>query len=562
MKTISFIIVGLSLLIHCNTGFCNGITDNKTTSKPVIQDQKQFTISSTPELFDLTSNWAFQYEQLNPSIKINVVNSIEKQTINTLNFVSEGYHELNSNGANWKMVIGRDVIVPVINARNPMLKEIYSQGISSLTFNQFFADPQKQNWASLINGGQNSPIKYYIIDNEEFIGNLKNFAKLNSDAIGSKKLVTASEVISALQKDIFAIGFCKLTDLKEAGSNELITDLKLLPIDKNGNGRIDNFENIYTNMESFTRGVWIGKYPNSLCGSIYVSANSKPTDKTALDFLAWVMADGRQYLSLNGYSDLASSKIEANLTTLGYTVINTPKPNVPETSNTWLIVLVVLVITGMIVPIVVRTSKVKKSQIPHGEIQFAQGLNENSVVAPKGLYFDKTHTWAFMEKNGTVKVGIDDFLQHITGTITRIKMKEAGDKVRKGEKIMTIIHDGKRLNLYAPISGVIKEQNQSLISDSWLVNSSPYADGWVYLIEPKNWTREIQFMFMGEKYKEWLRNEFSRLKDFVADSMKVNTLAYSHVILQDGGELSDNVLADLGPEVWEDFQTRFIDASK
>jgi hypothetical protein len=69
-------------------------------------------------------------------------------------------------------------------------------------------------------------------------------------------------------------------------------------------------------------------------------------------------------------------------------------------------------------------------------------------------------------------------------------------------------------------------------------------------------------MFMGEKYKEWLRNEFSRLRDFVADSMKVNTLAYSRVILQDGGELSDNVLADLGPEVWEDFQTRFIDTSK
>jgi glycine cleavage system H lipoate-binding protein len=274
------------------------------------------------------------------------------------------------------------------------------------------------------------------------------------------------------------------------------------------------------------------------------------------------MADGRQYLSINGYSNLASSKVEANLTTLGYTTINTPKSNTPETTNTWMIVLVVFVIAGMIVPIMMRTTKVKKSHNAHNEIQFAHGLNENSVVAPKGLYFDKTHTWAFMEKNGTVKVGIDDFLQHITGTITRIKMKETGEKVRKGEKIMTIIHEGKRLNLYAPISGVILEQNQSLVADSWLVNSSPYAEGWVYLIEPKNWTREIQFMFMGEKYKEWIKNEFSRLKDFVADSMKVNTLAYSHVILQDGGELSDNVLADLGPEVWEDFQTRFIDTSK
>ena len=562
MKTISFIIVGLSLLILCNTGYCKGTTDNKAALKAITQDDKSLTIMSTPELLDLTTNWAGQYSQLNPSIKINVLNSLEKLEVNDLSFISEDYPELNNNGANWKMVIGRDVIVPVINAKNPMLKEIISQGVSALTFSQFFADPQKQNWASLIKDGQNNPIKYYMLDNETFVGSLKNFAKMNSTSPDGIKLATAAEVISALQKDVFAIGFCKLTDLKVAGSNELITDLKLLPIDKNGNGRIDNFENIYTSMESFTRGVWIGKYPNSLCGSIYVSSPSKPTDKTVLDFLAWVIADGRQYLSINGYSNLASSKVEANLTTLGYTTINTPKSNTPETSNTWLIVLVVFVITGMIVPIMMRTTKVKKSHNAHNEIQLAQGLNENSVIAPKGLYFDKTHTWAFMEKNGTVKVGIDDFLQHITGTITRIKMKEAGDKVRKGEKIMTIIRDGKRLNLYAPISGVIKEQNQSLVADSWLVNSSPYADGWVYLIEPKNWTREIQFMFMGEKYKEWIRNEFSRLKDFVADSMKVNTLAYSHVILQDGGELSDNVLADLAPEVWEDFQTRFIDTSK
>jgi hypothetical protein len=33
-------------------------------------------------------------------------------------------------------------------------------------------------------------------------------------------------------------------------------------------------------------------------------------------------------------------------------------------------------------------------------------------------------------------------------------------------------------------------------------------------------------------------------------------------MLQDGGELSDNVLAELEPKVWEDFQTNFIDTSK
>jgi hypothetical protein len=37
---------------------------------------------------------------------------------------------------------------------------------------------------------------------------------------------------------------------------------------------------------------------------------------------------------------------------------------------------------------------------------------------------------------------------------------------------------------------------------------------------------------------------------------------YAQVILQDGGELVDNTLSNLGPEVWDDFQSKFIDPSR
>jgi hypothetical protein len=64
---------------------------------------------------------------------------------------------------------------------------------------------------------------------------------------------------------------------------------------------------------------------------------------------------------------------------------------------------------------------------------------------------------------------------------------------------------------------------------------------------------------MAEKYGEWLKNEFSRLRDFLAHAMMKTEPAYAYVVLQDGGEVADNVLENLGPEVWEDFQTEFID---
>ena len=63
-----------------------------------------------------------------------------------------------------------------------------------------------------------------------------------------------------------------------------------------------------------------------------------------------------------------------------------------------------------------------------------------------------------MEQDGMIRLGIDDFLQHVTGTITRIMMKEPGEIVRRGEKILTLTKFGKQLSLYSPVSGTIKAQ--------------------------------------------------------------------------------------------------------
>jgi hypothetical protein len=139
-------------------------------------------------------------------------------------------------------------------------------------------------------------------------------------------------------------------------------------------------------------------------------------------------------------------------------------------------------------------------------------------------------------------------------------MKSPGERVRKGKKAVSIIQDGKQLDISAPVSGTIKEQNTHLTTDSSLLNSSPYAEGWIYKIEPVNWFKEVQFLIMGSSYKKWLKNEFQRLKDFLTDTIRSDYEEYAHV-LQDGGELKENILKDLGPETWEDFQTNFIDVS-
>jgi len=194
-------------------------------------------------------------------------------------------------------------------------------------------------------------------------------------------------------------------------------------------------------MQTFSRGVWIGKYPKALSGNIYAVAPAKPANENETAFLRWVLTDGQLLLNQQGFCTLVSSESQMQLDKL----INTPKTAVAG-SNNWLDivkwVILIAVAGGVVIYILDKVAgslKNKLSPVQGASSQSQEVFNADSMQVPKGLYYDKTHTWAFMEKDGTVKVGIDDFLQHVTGPLSRIGMKPAGIKVKKGDPLLTII---------------------------------------------------------------------------------------------------------------------------
>jgi glycine cleavage system H lipoate-binding protein len=225
------------------------------------------------------------------------------------------------------------------------------------------------------------------------------------------------------------------------------------------------------------------------------------------------------------------------------------------------LIFIAFIVLCITVDLLVKFVRNRKTKVPAISLVTSRVFNEASVSVPGGLYYNKTHTWAFMEKSGLVKIGIDDFLIHITGPLSRVKMKHPGEEIRKGEPAFTIIQNGKQLVINAPVSGTVKFQNSQLLDEISLMSASPLHEGWLYAIEPSNWEKESKYLIMADKYKEWLKNEFSRLKDFLAYNRQTSHAEFVPVMLQDGGELKDNLLTDFGPEVWEDFQIKFINTS-
>jgi glycine cleavage system H protein len=185
-------------------------------------------------------------------------------------------------------------------------------------------------------------------------------------------------------------------------------------------------------------------------------------------------------------------------------------------------------------------------------------LSAGILKIPQGLYFSKNHTWAHLEKSGEAKVGLDDFLLKITGYVNLSQLKLPGETIQKGDVMAEITQNGKRLQVTAPISGKIVNANVPVCENAELLNDKPYENGWLYSIKPGNWKNESSDFYLAEDATVWMSKELERFKDFLNISLTRHSLEPSMLTLQEGGELRLNPLAELEPEIWEDFQKEFL----
>ncbi|MEI7983858.1 MAG: glycine cleavage system protein H [Bacteroidota bacterium] len=195
------------------------------------------------------------------------------------------------------------------------------------------------------------------------------------------------------------------------------------------------------------------------------------------------------------------------------------------------------------------------------QIQRMMGVLSSHVSKiPQGLFFSKNHTWTHLQQSGNATVGLDDLFLHITGAITFTHLRKPGENIQKGELLTEVDQQGKILKIFSPISGKIVATNSLLIENPQISSDDPYGKGWIYKIKPTNWIAETNSCYLAEDATYWSKTELERFKDFMAVSMEKYGTNPSFTVLQDGGELCDNVLSELPNEVWQDFQQEFLNS--
>lgn len=101
---------------------------------------------------------------------------------------------------------------------------------------------------------------------------------------------------------------------------------------------------------------------------------------------------------------------------------------------------------------------------------------------PEDLRYTQEHEWARLEGD-RVTVGITQYAQDALGDVVYVDLPATGTRVEAGQPFGEVESTKSVSDLYAPVNGTIVERNETLESAPELVNSDPYGQGWMVVIE-------------------------------------------------------------------------------
>ena len=100
---------------------------------------------------------------------------------------------------------------------------------------------------------------------------------------------------------------------------------------------------------------------------------------------------------------------------------------------------------------------------------------------PAGVHLHPGHTWARLDTDGLVTVGIDDFAHKLVAP-SAVQLPALGTHVAQGEPALALRDEGASVPMLSPVDGTVVAVNPALKSDAAALADS-YGAGWLFKVK-------------------------------------------------------------------------------
>ncbi|MHC1629836.1 MAG: PstS family phosphate ABC transporter substrate-binding protein [Methanoculleaceae archaeon] len=314
MKRLTSVLIGILVL----SVFMAGCTGNNP-----VHDEKSgtITISGAFALYPMMVAWADEYQMIHPDVNIDVsAGGAGKGMTDALNdmvdigMVSrEIYPEEQERGAIW-VAVAKDAVVGTMNADNPVADEMQRTGLNQSTMEDIYISGDTPTWGALV-GRPMVTDEIHRYTRADACGAAAIWAKYFGYAQEDLQGIGVNGdpgVAEAVRSDRLGLGYNNINFAYNRTSGAPLAGLAIVPLDLNGNGRIDDNENFYRTRDQVIAAIADGRYPSPPARDLNLVTKDEFTGITR-DFVTWILTDGQQYVDENGYVPLSDERLQSEL---------------------------------------------------------------------------------------------------------------------------------------------------------------------------------------------------------------------------------------------------------
>ena len=279
------------------------------------------TVSGAWALYPMVVKWAEEFQKIHPQVKIDIaaggagkgMADCLAQVVD-IGMVSREIYPAEIEKGAWWVSVTKDAVVPTVNENNPVLKNLLAKGITREGFIRLWITGQTRSWGQVV-GNENAD-SVHVYTRSDACGAAQTWAeflgKKQEDLLGVG-VYGDPGLTEAVKNDTLGIGFNNIGYAYDAKTKKQIDQIKVLPIDVNGNGLIDADEDFYGDRDKIVEAIATGKYPSPPARALHLVSQGKPQKKVVLEFIRWILTDGQKYVSESGYINLSDEKIQQEL---------------------------------------------------------------------------------------------------------------------------------------------------------------------------------------------------------------------------------------------------------
>jgi phosphate transport system substrate-binding protein len=327
MKTIHHLLAALTFSLVILSADAQSVLNNGSSDEAVISDkpatttttikknQKHVVITGVRFAYPLVQKWIDDYNKENPDVQI-IIESRGSSDPAKYDILIEAYDkDIELLKSREYVYIARYAVLPVANAKSDFAKTYAGKGlnrelINQLYFHDIFADKEKQREIK-------SPFTIYT--RLQKAGVPVTFAKYfgheHKDIVGKSIAGSDEHLLKAVLRDSTGVSYLPLTLAYDHASKKPVDGLSILPVDLNGNGKVNDEEKFYGDLSTVIQQLEDKPFKeinNIPVEYIHMSVDRINGSPEAISFLRWIIHNGQDNLHEFGYLIPETSRFEAD----------------------------------------------------------------------------------------------------------------------------------------------------------------------------------------------------------------------------------------------------------